>query len=115
MANGETFTPNKINFKIRCAAEAQPSSNTAVFMDSKNKVCKVDLRRRSLQYWGDLSSERGRLDPKEENAVIAIPEGNRAHVFWRQGSGLWFVEIKNGRKGNRQNLRWLYDAAVDGS
>lgn len=115
LANGETFTPNKINFKIRCAAEAQPSSNTAVFMDSKNKVCKVDLRRRSLQYWGDLSSERGRLDPKEENAVIAIPERNRAHVFWRQGSGLWFVEMKNGRKGNRQNLRWLYDAAVDGS
>jgi hypothetical protein len=87
----------------------------AVFMDSKNKVYKVDLRRRSLQCWGDLSSERGRLDPKEENAVIAVPERNRVHVFWRQGSGLWFVEIKNGRKGNRQNLRWLYDAAVDGS
>lgn len=115
LANGETFTPSKINFKIRCAAEAQPSFNTAVVMDSKNKVYKVDLRRRSLQYWADLSSERGRLDPKEENAVIAIPEGNRARVFWRQGSGLWFVEVKNGRKGNRQNLRWLYDAAVDGS
>ncbi|OCK74630.1 hypothetical protein K432DRAFT_409703 [Lepidopterella palustris CBS 459.81] len=114
-ATGETCTPYKINFKIRCTAEAPASSNAAVFMDSKNKVCRVDLRKQSVQYWDNISAERGRLSLKDETAAIATPDGSQVYVFWRQGTALCLLEMRDGKKGNLQNLRWLYDTAVEGN
>jgi hypothetical protein len=81
-------------------------------MDAKNKLHQINLQSRGVTAIADLNLERGALNMHEENAAIGVNQDGQVKVFWRQGPGLWLVEIGDGGRVSKRNLRGVWDDVV---
>jgi hypothetical protein len=83
-------------------------------MDAKNKLFQVNLQSRGVTMIADLNMERGALHVTEEAAAIGVNQDGQVKVFWRQGPGLWLIEVGDGGKTRKRNLRGVWDdVAID--
>ncbi len=107
-------TPSTISeYRIRCSCFCPPpNSHLLFFMDVQNVVFRVDMWTRRLQQVADISMLRGALKPTEEHAVLAGTAYGQARVFWRQGSGLWMLDVREGRSGVKRNLSTVWQDVV---
>jgi hypothetical protein len=97
-------------FKIRCASQA-PNCTDIGFLTASNRLYVADMNSQAVGLLQDLSSLRGRLDPKDEMAAMAMPMEGLTHVVWKDGSHFWLAELGRGRVGDKVDLRYLIDKA----
>ncbi|KAI8633817.1 hypothetical protein F5Y19DRAFT_471071 [Xylariaceae sp. FL1651] len=108
------------DFRIRCsAARASPYNHLVYLFDQRNRVLCADLQSQSARVIADLNALRGALKPQEEPAVIGVSESGRLRVFWRQGTGLYVVEldIRGGvsRPLEKEDISWRWFDAIGGA
>jgi hypothetical protein len=84
-------------------------------MDARNKIFQVNLQSQNVRLIADLHTTRGALKPQEEPAILSVSADGQLRVFWRQGPGLYCVDVREKVEPQRTNLRniWL-DAVGDG-
>ncbi len=109
-------TTSKINeYRIRCSCFCPPPNNHIMyFLDVQNKIFKADLRTRRIQQVADINTIRGALKPAEEHAILGATADGQLQVFWRQGAGLWSLNVREGGSNTKQNLRTVWQDAVGG-
>ncbi len=109
-------TPSKVlEYRIRCSCFCPPpNTHILYFMDVKNKIFRVDMRSRRIQPFADVNTNRGALKPAEEHAILGATADGRLQVFWRQGPGLWSLEVREGSSNTKKNLRAVWLEAVGG-
>ena len=109
-------TPSKIlEYRIRCSCFCPaPYNHILYFMDVKNKIHKVDMRTRRIQQVADVNTNRGALRPSEEHAILGATADGHLRVFWRQGAGLWALEVREGSSSTKRNLRPVWLDAMGG-
>ena len=83
-------------------------------MDVLNKIYKVDMRTLRIEHFADVNTSRGALRPAEEHAILAATAEGRLNVFWRQGAGLWSLEVRQGSTNAKINLRGVWHDAIGG-
>ncbi|KAK3941892.1 hypothetical protein QBC46DRAFT_310306 [Diplogelasinospora grovesii] len=106
---------NITEFRIRCSCMCPPPySHIIYYMDATNRIFRVDMSSRRIDPVADLDTVRGALKVSEEPAALGATVDGRLRVFWRQGPGLWCLEIRNGEAlyNSRRNLRGLWQEAV---
>jgi len=70
----------------------------------------VNLQSQAITLWHDLASLRGRLDPKDEPASIAMPWEGLVYVAWKEDSNMWLAKLsENSSEVDKRDLRWLID------
>ena len=108
-------TSKVLEYRIRCSCFC-PSPNTHIlyFMDVQNKIYRVDLRTRHLHLLADVNTSRGALRPAEEPAILSATADGKVKVFWRQGAGLWSLEVREGSSPAKRNLRGVWHDSVGG-
>jgi hypothetical protein len=75
----------------------------------------VAVAAQSLRVVADLNTVRGALRPQEEPAALSVaPDGHTVRVFWRQGPGLWCVDVRERLTPQKRNLREIWLEAVGG-
>ncbi|KAH8671348.1 hypothetical protein BX600DRAFT_246753 [Xylariales sp. PMI_506] len=101
------------DFRIRCCcASPSPNSNILYFLDARNKIFRVDLQSQSFRQIADLHTTRGALKPQEEPAALSVTADGQLRVFWRQGPGLWCVDVRERVAPQKKNLREIWLEAV---
>ncbi|KAH8892811.1 hypothetical protein GQ53DRAFT_822325 [Thozetella sp. PMI_491] len=100
-------------FRVLCSCIAPPPDDYVVyFLDITNKLFHADLRSRKIEMIADLSRIRGILKVSEEPATLGVTSSHRLTVFWRQGPGLWALDVERGRVQTKRNLRELWRDSV---
>jgi len=101
--------------RIRCSCFCPaPNSHIVYYMDVQNKIYQADLRARRLQLVADVNTSRGALRPSEEHAILGVTADGKVKVFWRQGPGLYSLEIREGSSPVKRNLRGVWHDAMGG-
>ncbi|TGJ88701.1 hypothetical protein E0Z10_g123 [Xylaria hypoxylon] len=110
------------DFRIRCStARLPPHGHQIYLLDQRNRVLCADLQAQNVRVIADLNTPRGALKPQEEPAVMGISESGRLRVFWRQGAGLYVVEIETrermgiGRYLDKEDVSWRWFDAIGAS
>lgn len=81
-------------------------------MDARNKVFQVNLQAQSIKLISDLNTTRGALKPQEESAALSVSADGQLRVFWRQGPGLWCVDVRERIAPQKTNLRSIWEDVV---
>jgi len=108
-------TSKILEYRIRCSCFCPaPNSHILYFMDVQNKIYRVDLRARRLQLLADVNTSRGALRPAEEHAILGATTDGKVRVFWRQGPGLYSLDVREGSSPIKRNLRGVWHDAMGG-
>ena len=83
------------------------------FLDASNRIYEADLHHRRVELVVDINTHRGSLRSQDEPSAIAIGTGGVIEVFWRQGPGLWYLQVRPGEGVvSKENLRRRWDETV---
>ncbi|KAI0413832.1 hypothetical protein F5X98DRAFT_390426 [Xylaria grammica] len=110
------------DFRIRrSVARPSPHGHQVYLLDQRNRVLYADLQAQNVRVIADLGALRGALKPQEEPAAMGISDSGRLKVFWRQGAGLYVVEIEArermgfGRYSDKEDVSWRWFDAIGAS